>query len=81
MPTEINPAMVAGFKKAFGAKRPKTDALDACVIAERVRFGHLTPCSREAIVTGTFKPTHPSVFTPRGDGDGRTEPSLKSPLP
>ena len=48
---EINPVMVAGFKKAFGTKRPKTDALDAYVIAERVRFGHLTPCSRETIVT------------------------------
>ncbi|MGB9881039.1 MAG: IS110 family transposase [Anaerolineae bacterium] len=48
---EINPIMVAGFKKAFGAKRPKTDALDAYVIAERVRFGHLTPYSRQATVT------------------------------
>lgn len=48
---EINPVMVAGFKKAFGSKRPKTDALDAYIIAERVRFGHLTPYSRKATVT------------------------------
>jgi transposase len=48
---EINPILVAGFKKAFGAKRPKTDALDAYVIAERVRFGHLTPYSHQAAVT------------------------------
>lgn len=36
---------------ALGAKHPKTDALDAYVIAERVRFGHLTPYSRQATVT------------------------------
>jgi hypothetical protein len=48
---KLNPIMVAGFKKAFGVKRPETDALDAYVIAERVQFGHLTPYSREATVT------------------------------
>ncbi|KYH32812.1 transposase [Moorella mulderi DSM 14980] len=48
---EINPVMVAGFKKAFGARRPKTDVMDVYVIAERVRFGHLTPYRREAMVT------------------------------
>ncbi|GAW91807.1 IS110 family transposase [Calderihabitans maritimus] len=48
---EINPVMVAGFKKAFGARRPKTDALDAYVIAERVRFGHLVPYRRKTMVT------------------------------
>ncbi len=48
---EINPVMVAGFKKAFGPKRPKTDAMDAYVIAERVRFGHLTPYRRDSMVT------------------------------
>lgn len=48
---EINPVMVAGFKKAFGPKRPKTDALDAYFIAEGVRFGHLTPYRKETMVT------------------------------
>ncbi|MDI6906643.1 MAG: IS110 family transposase [Thermoanaerobacterales bacterium] len=47
---EINPALVAGFKKSF-PKRPKTDSLDAFAIAERVRFGHLTPFSQERLVT------------------------------
>lgn len=48
---EINPSLVAGFKKAFGSKLPKTDAIDAYIIAERMRFGHLTPYSQEASVT------------------------------
>lgn len=47
---EINPALVAGFKKAL-PRRPKTDLIDAYVIAERVRFGHLTPFSKERLVT------------------------------
>ncbi len=47
---EINPALVTGFKKSF-PKRPKTDSLDAFAIAERVRFGHLTPFSQERLVT------------------------------
>lgn len=48
---EINPLLLAGFRKAFGAKRPKTDALHAYAIAERVRFGHLRPYTRPAAVT------------------------------
>jgi transposase len=46
---EINPALVANFKKAL-PKRPKTDTMDAYAIAERVRFGHLTPFSKERLV-------------------------------
>lgn len=42
---------MAGFKKAFGSKLPKTDAIDAYVIAERIRFGHLVPFSHQASVT------------------------------
>lgn len=48
---EINPSLVAGFKKAFGSKLPKTDAVDAYIIAEGLRFGHLMPYSHEASVT------------------------------
>jgi transposase len=47
---ELNPALVSGLKKAF-PKRPKTDNLDALAIAERVRFGQLTPFSKEQLVT------------------------------
>lgn len=47
---EINPVLVSGFKKAL-PKRPKTDLFDAYAIAERVRFGHLTPFSRDRLVT------------------------------
>jgi len=39
---EINPSLVAGFKKSF-PKRPKTDHQDAWLIAEWVRFGRLEP--------------------------------------
>ncbi len=45
---EINPSLVAGFKKAFGSKLPKTDAIDAYIIAERMRFGHLAPYNSQA---------------------------------
>jgi len=52
---EINPSLVAGFKKAFGSRLPKTDAIDAYIIAERLRFGHLTPYSHEASVTAPLR--------------------------
>ena len=42
---EINPSMVASFKKSF-SRRPKTDSLDAFAIAQRVRFGGLRPYSK-----------------------------------
>lgn len=38
----LNPSLVKGFKKAFTIK-PKTDIVDAKIIAERVRFGKLNP--------------------------------------
>ncbi|MBC7083654.1 MAG: transposase [Firmicutes bacterium] len=37
-----DPSLVEGFKKAFTTK-PKTDIVDAKIIAERVRFGKLNP--------------------------------------
>ncbi|MHC1745937.1 MAG: IS110 family transposase [Negativicutes bacterium] len=43
---EINPTLVAGFKKSF-PKRPKTDHQDAWLIAERLRFGRLEPYSHQ----------------------------------
>lgn len=47
---EINPSLVAGFKKSF-PKRPKTDHQDAWLIAERVRFGRIEPFSLKKITT------------------------------
>lgn len=38
----INPALVKGFKKAYPTL-PKTDSVDAWVVADRVRFGRLKP--------------------------------------
>jgi transposase len=38
----LNPSLVDGFKKAY-TKLPKTDAIDAWVIADRLRFGGLRP--------------------------------------
>ncbi len=47
---EVNPALVAGFKKSF-PKRPKTDHQDAWLIAERLRFGRLEPYSHQRKLT------------------------------
>lgn len=38
----VNPALIDGFKRAY-PKMPKTDAIDAWVIADRIRFGRLKP--------------------------------------
>ncbi|GMA61630.1 IS110 family transposase [Alicyclobacillus fastidiosus] len=38
----LNPSLVDGFKRAY-TKLPKTDAVDAWVIADRLRFGGLRP--------------------------------------
>ncbi|MCL6627256.1 MAG: IS110 family transposase [Alicyclobacillus shizuokensis] len=38
----LNPSLVDGFKKAY-TKLPKTHAMDAWVIADRLRFGGLRP--------------------------------------
>lgn len=38
----INPALIKGFKKSY-RKLPRTDHIDAWVIADRLRFGRLTP--------------------------------------
>ena len=46
---EINPALVAGFKRSF-PKRDKSDLNDAKMVAERLRFGHLKPYTRERMV-------------------------------
>lgn len=46
---EINPSMVANFKKSYSHK-PKTDALDAYAIAQRVRFGELMPYSKTQMI-------------------------------
>ncbi len=50
---EINPSLVAGFKKSF-PKRPKTDHQDAWLIAERVRFGRIEPFSLRKINVARF---------------------------
>ena len=47
---EVNPALVAGFKKSF-PKRPKTDHFDSWLIAERIRFGRLEPYSHRRKLT------------------------------
>lgn len=46
---EINPSLVAGFKRSF-PKRPKSDSFDAIAIAERLRFGQLRPFSPKQII-------------------------------
>lgn len=51
---EINPSMVASFKKSFSHK-PKTDALDAFAIAQRVRFGGLRPYSKTQMTTAPLQ--------------------------
>jgi len=51
---EINPSMVAGFKRSFSHK-PKTDSLDAFAIAQRVRFGGLRPYSKSHITTAPLQ--------------------------
>ncbi len=42
---EINPSLVAGFKKSF-PRRDITDSTDARMIAERVRLGYLRPYTK-----------------------------------
>ena len=51
---EINPSMVATFKKSYSHK-PKTDSLDAYAIAQRVRFGELRPYSRTQMTTAPLQ--------------------------
>lgn len=51
---EINPSMVASFKKSFPHK-PKTDSLDAFAIAQRVRFGGLRPYSKTQMTTAPLQ--------------------------
>lgn len=51
---EINPSMVASFKKSFSHK-PKTDSLDAFAIAQRVRFGGLRPYSKTQMITAPLQ--------------------------
>jgi transposase len=51
---EINPSMVASFKKSFSHK-PKTDSLDAFAIAQRVRFGGLRPYSKTQMTTAPLQ--------------------------
>jgi transposase len=41
----INPSLVKALKKALSAHMPKTDAIDAYVIAQRVKLGDLKPIS------------------------------------
>ena len=45
----INPKLVKGFKRAY-PNLPKTDAIDAFVIADRLRFGRLTPVHRGSLI-------------------------------
>lgn len=45
----INPKLIKGFKKAY-TSLPKTDAVDAWVIADRLRFGRLTPLHRGSLI-------------------------------
>jgi transposase len=42
----INPSLIRGFKKAY-TTLPKTDAVDAWVIADRLRFGRLKPITED----------------------------------
>ena len=51
---EINPSMVASFKKTY-SRRPKTDALDAYAIAQRLRFGQLIPYSKPQMTTAPLQ--------------------------
>jgi len=51
---EINPSMVASFKKSF-SRKPKTDSLDAFAIAQRVRFGGLRPYSKTQMTTAPLQ--------------------------
>ena len=51
---EINPSMVASFKKSYSHK-PKTDSLDAFAIAQRVRFGGLRPYSKTQMTTAPLQ--------------------------
>lgn len=45
----INPKLIKNFKKAYPSL-PKTDAVDAWVIAERLRFGRLTPLHKGSLI-------------------------------
>lgn len=45
----INPSLIKAFKKAY-TSLPKTDAVDAWVIADKLRFGRLTPVSEKALI-------------------------------
>jgi len=47
---KINPALVNSFKHS-SPKKPKTDNVDAWLIAERVCFGHLRPFSEKRLTT------------------------------
>ena len=42
----INPSLSKGFKKAY-TKLPKTDHIDAWIIADRIRFGRLKPITEK----------------------------------
>jgi len=45
----INPSLIKNFKKTYPTL-PKTDYIDAFVIADRLRFGRLTPLHRGSLV-------------------------------
>jgi len=51
---DMNPSIVAGFKKSF-SRKPKTDSLDAFAIAQRVRFGQLRPYSKAHMTTAPLQ--------------------------
>lgn len=41
----LNPSLIKGLKKALGTALPKTDYVDAYVIAERLKLGNIRPLS------------------------------------
>ena len=45
----INPSLIKGFKNAY-TTLPKTDAVDAWVIADRLRFGRLKPVTEHDLL-------------------------------
>jgi transposase len=45
----INPALIKAFKKSYPSL-PKTDHIDAWVIADRLRFGRLTPLHQGSLI-------------------------------
>jgi len=53
----LNPKVVRNFKKAYNSL-PKTDSVDAWVIADRLRFGRVNP---SMVISKTYEPLRQST--------------------